>query len=181
VLSALEGEEDDLVLVGHSLGGLTIPLVAARRPLRRMVFLCALIPVPGRSFADQVQTDRQMLRPEYAAGVSEPDEQGRRSWLDFDAARRTFFADCDEAVARSAFERLRPQAQAPYVEPCPLESLPDVERAYVLCTEDRIVNPEWSARAARERLGVEPIELPGSHSPFLSRPAELARVLDELA
>jgi hypothetical protein len=30
---------------------------------------------------------------------------------------------------------------------------------------------------SREQLGVEAIELEGSHSPFLSRPAELAEVL----
>src|SRR3954454_25062964 len=41
------GEADDVVLVGHSLGGLTIPLVAARRPVRRLVYLCAFVPTPG--------------------------------------------------------------------------------------------------------------------------------------
>jgi hypothetical protein len=30
---------------------------------------------------------------------------------------------------------------------------------------------------SREQLGVEPIELDGRHSPFLSRPADLADVL----
>jgi hypothetical protein len=31
--------------------------------------------------------------------------------------------------------------------------------------------------AVSARLGVEPIELPGGHSPFLARPAHLADVL----
>ena len=43
------GPASDLVVVGHSLGGLTIPLVADRRPVRRLVYLCALVPEPGRS------------------------------------------------------------------------------------------------------------------------------------
>src|ERR1700682_4384448 len=34
----------DLVLVGHSLAGMVIPLVALRRPVQLLVFLCALIP-----------------------------------------------------------------------------------------------------------------------------------------
>lgn len=34
---------------------------------------------------------------------------------------------------------------------------------------------------ARERLGVDPIELPGGHSPFVGRPAELARAIATLA
>ena len=36
-------DDEDLVLVGHSLGGLTIPLVAALRPVKRLVFLCAVL------------------------------------------------------------------------------------------------------------------------------------------
>jgi len=43
VVDALESTDGDVVVVGHSLGGQTIPLVAARRPVRRLVFLCALI------------------------------------------------------------------------------------------------------------------------------------------
>jgi hypothetical protein len=40
-----------------------------------------------------------------------------------------------------------------------------------------MIAPAWSRRVARERLGVESVELPGGHSPFLSRPAELAAAL----
>ena len=46
VLDALPAS-GDVVLVGHSLGGLTIPLVAAARPVRALVFLCALLPFPA--------------------------------------------------------------------------------------------------------------------------------------
>jgi pimeloyl-ACP methyl ester carboxylesterase len=49
----------------------------------------------------------------------------------------------------------------------------------VVCGEDRIVNPELSRRIARERLDADLVELPGGHSPFLSRPGELAAVLHE--
>jgi hypothetical protein len=52
-----------------------------------------------------------------------------------------------------------------------------VPATYVVCSEDQILRPEWSRRTARERLGAEPIELPGDHSPFYSRPSVLADVL----
>jgi hypothetical protein len=51
----------------------------------------------------------------------------------------------------------------------------------VVCRDDRAVSTEWAARTAAERLGVEPRWIDGSHSPFMSRPAELARLLAELA
>jgi hypothetical protein len=66
------------------------------------------------------------------------------------------------------------------LEPCPLEQLPDVESTYLLARDDHAVSPEWSRRAARERLGVEPVELPGGHSPTMARPAELAAALAAL-
>ena len=52
VLGAVDGLTDP-VLVGHSMAGLVIPLVAARRPVRRLVFLAAMLPIPGRSANEQ--------------------------------------------------------------------------------------------------------------------------------
>jgi hypothetical protein len=49
-----------------------------------------------------------------------------------------------------------------------------------VCTEDQIVNPGWSRRIAHEWLGADLIEMPGSHSPFLSRSADLAKLFDGL-
>jgi hypothetical protein len=43
------------------------------------------------------------------------------------------------------------------------------------------VSPEWGRRVAPERLGVDTIEFQSSHSPMLSRPADLANLLDDLA
>jgi pimeloyl-ACP methyl ester carboxylesterase len=77
-----------------------------------------------------------------------------------------------------AFARLRAQnSSGLWAQPYPLERWPDVKTASVFATEDRALTPEWSRFVARERLGVEPIELPGSHSPFVSRPAALADAL----
>jgi DNA helicase-2/ATP-dependent DNA helicase PcrA len=52
---------------------------------------------------------------------------------------------------------------------------------YVVGAEDRAVSPDWGRRVAPERLGVEAVQLHSSHSPMLSRPADLANLLDELA
>lgn len=169
----------DIVLVGHSLAGLTVPLVAARQPFRRLVFLCALPAIPGLSFIEQLGTE-QMLNMGYVEGMSNADAQGRRAWTDADLARQFMYADCDDEATESAIARLRPQAQSPYSIPCPLDRYPDVPTTYIVCSEDNLVNPEWSREFAQNRLGAELIELPGSHSPFLSRPADLASTLDKL-
>jgi hypothetical protein len=59
----------------------------------------------------------------------------------------------------------------------PLPEFPSVSCTYVVRSDDQLVGPEWSKRIARDRLGADLIELPGSHSPLLSRPSALADVL----
>jgi alpha/beta hydrolase family protein len=79
-------------------------------------------------------------------------------------------------VAELAAARLRPRARAPHDELCPLERFPDVPTSYVLMRDDRMIRPEWSRVAVPQRLRVDPIELPGGHSPMLADPERLADV-----
>jgi pimeloyl-ACP methyl ester carboxylesterase len=166
----------DVVLVGHSMAGQTIPLVAELRPVRALVYLCALTAAPGRSLVEQLHAEPDMLLPGYQAGLEVVDEQGTTRWRDAALARETFFGDCPVDAAEQAFAALRPQAITPYAEPCRLTARPRVPTTYVLCADDRIVNPAWSRRAAPAVADVV-IELPGGHSPFLSRPQALADIL----
>lgn len=174
-------DRSDIILVGHSLAGHTIPLVAAQVEVRRLVFLCALIAEPGRSLVDQMSDEPGMLLPQYVAGLSEADDRGRRRWTDRAVATEVMYADCNPDDADRALDALRPQATTPYTAPCSLQELPSTDRTYIVCSADRLVNPEWSRRAAIDRLGIEAVELSGSHSPFLSQPEELGRLLHSLA
>jgi hypothetical protein len=87
---------------------MTIPLVAARRPVHRLVYLAAFVPIPRRSFAEQLADEPDTLLPEARAGLSERDKQGRSRWIDEAVTRRVLYADCDEHDAHAAFHRLRP-------------------------------------------------------------------------
>src|SRR4051794_13971431 len=78
VEAALADAGDAVVLVGPSLGGLTVPLVAARRPLRRLVSLCALLPLPGLSYVEQPVP---ALVPGFGAACRR-DDLGRTYWPD---------------------------------------------------------------------------------------------------
>ncbi len=174
VVDALR-DEDEVVLVGHSLGGITIPLVAAARPVRSLVYLCAFIPRPGMSLLEQFKDEP--ISPRGFAEEVRVDEFERSYWPDLESVARGMYPDCPLEVAEWAFPRLRHQARAPIRERCPLDALPDCPSAYVLVRADGVVSPEWSRRAAREQLGVTALELDGGHSPFLTRPAELAELL----
>jgi pimeloyl-ACP methyl ester carboxylesterase len=178
VVDAL-GDCDDVVAVGHSLGGMTVPIVAAMRPVRRMVFLGAMVPAPGEVYGEFLATQPDALTA--APPPTAYDGSGVRPPRTWEVALDAYYLDVPSDVARRAWQRLRPQSATLFTERCPLEAWPDVPSTYILMTDDRSVSPDWSRRVARARLGVDPIELPGGHSPFLSRPGQLADVLASLA
>lgn len=180
VCAALHGCGDDVVVVGHSLGGATAALVADRRPSRHLVYLCAAVPESGLSLVDQWQAQPDMVGSEFAEGwlqgLSEPDKQLRTVWVDFDFARKVFYADCDDVTARAAIDHLRPQSGYPWTAPCSLTEHPSVRCTSVVCSEDRVINPDWSKLIGSD-IGADVVELPGHHSPFLSQTAAVADVL----
>lgn len=173
------GDAEDVVLVGHSLGGASIPLITALRPVRHLVFLCALIPEPGRSAADRYREEDVFVQG--FAGNTEMREDGASFWPDPAAAIRCFYHDCTPDAAAWAVSRLRPQSAAPSREAWPLDTLSAVERTSIVCRDERCISPAWSRRMSVEQLGVQPVELDGGHSPFLSRPAEVAEVIARVA
>ena len=169
IAGVIPKERDDSSVVAHSASGIFLPLVPERCPVRQLVFLAAVVPLTGKSMVDQAKEDKTMLNPDWLGKDPTKDEQ---------VARQFLFHDCTPETTEWALGTLRLMyAGQALLETCPLEVWPDVPCSYVLCQEDRTINPEWSRRVARERLGVEAIELEGGHCPYLSRPVELAEVL----
>lgn len=91
------------------------------------------------------------------------------------------YGHCTLEDAQWAFERLRPQNSASlWDRPYPLTHWPETRRAAIGCVDDHTISIEYSRYVARNRLGVELIELPGDHSPFLADPGLLTDTLTGL-
>lgn len=145
------------VVVGHSLGGLTIPHVEAETH----VFLAAL--VGGTGWTD-------VFVPGFGDGRAR-DDLDRSYYPEAAVAARElqYPPECAHFASK-----LRRQAR---FEADPVA----VERpVYVVCARDATIRPDWQRHLAREVLGVEPFELDSGHSPMLERPRELAALLDAL-
>jgi pimeloyl-ACP methyl ester carboxylesterase len=166
ITDALSGV-DDPVLVGHSGGAMTIPLVALRRPVKLLVYLCPSTPIatprPNAPTALQVG----------AWDAVRTDELGRSWWQPEDAVQG-MYRHVDPALATWATERLRHDADP---GPYPLEAPPRLPSLYIYATEDEFFTPESRRWAARNVFGIEPIKMEGGHFPMLERPSELADVL----
>jgi pimeloyl-ACP methyl ester carboxylesterase len=177
VVDALAGADDDVIVVGHSAAGVTIPLVAAARPVRRLVFLCAQLREPGHTTAELAGTITTRPAVDMSAGMLTR-EDGATVWTNEEVAIAAFYHDCSPADARWAFSRLRPQYST-MQGINPLAAWPATEYRAIYCVDDRVVSPDVPRLIVPRVLGVTPVELPGGHSPFLSRPSALADLLTE--
>jgi pimeloyl-ACP methyl ester carboxylesterase len=165
---ALPIDVSEIIVVANTASGLFLPLVALHSRVRQIVFLAAVIPKIGASLIDQLRAEPDMMNPEWVGKDPTSDE----------IATHFLFHDCTRETARWALTTRRLMfARRAYEEICPLERWPDVRSAYIVCADDRTVRPAWARSAARQRLGVAPVELPGGHCPHVSRPAQLADAL----
>ena len=171
------GDADDVVLVPHSLGGLVGPVVAGRRPLRALAYLTALVPEPGLSFSEQLSASTEPVL--LFEGGRMVDDEGRSYWGDPEATARIMYGDLPPEDARWAAVRLRPQAQRSQTEPSPAPPA-GLHVESIIGANDRVLSPPWSRRVARERLGVQPIELASGHFPMITHPEQLADALAQL-
>ena len=169
-------DADDVVVVGHSLGGITAVVVPLLRPVRRVVLLAALVPRPGRPLGDVMASEPDTTTEEFSAVPRHVGEHGA-VWWDPAVAASFFYQACDPATAQWAASKLRTQVWTTSREPCPLDKWPDCELTSIICTEDELLTPAWSRRIARDVLGIEPVELPGGHFPMLAIPSQLADAL----
>ena len=164
------GEGDAPVLVGHSLSSAVIPLVAVKRPVRLLAYLCPAMggfPAP----ADEPPYQR-------AAYERPPVDAMDRSWWPRDRAMSQLYARIEPELAQRLALRLRPQPQSLFAAPYPLSRPPEVPSAFLYAREDELFDDRWSRWIAPRLVGVDAIELPGGHFPMLEHPDLLADVLE---
>lgn len=166
------GTRKDLVVAGQSYGAFTAPLVADRLTADALVLVAGMIPAPGESpdewwsntgyrSAVQAQADRD------GGLTGNPDPQ------------ISFYHDVPRELAEEAMstERTHP-SHASMVAPWPLATWPNVPTRFVLCSQDRFFPPDFFRRLVAERLGIVPDEIDAGHCVALSRPKQLADLLE---
>ena len=154
------GDRRDVVLVAQSLAGFVAPLVCERVPVELMILVAAMVPRPGESGGDWwTNTKHDEAR--------DPDAS--------DDPAEIFLHDVPDDVARESEHHVFPQSGSVFDAPWPLDAWPDVPTRFLLCRDDRFFPPAFLRPVVRERLGIEPDEMPGGHTPALSHPHELAQ------
>jgi pimeloyl-ACP methyl ester carboxylesterase len=177
----VSGIADQVVLVGHSVGGLVAPLAASLPNVTRVVELCAIVPVPGRSVMDMHTDPGPDGDPTHLPAEAMPvDAQGNMTLPSQQALHEYFYQDCDESIAAWAWGHVVSMGPRIRADASPLTEWPDRPVTIIQASEDLVVSPAYSRRVA-QRLGAELVEVDGSHSPYASRPDELAGILAKYA
>jgi pimeloyl-ACP methyl ester carboxylesterase len=170
VLAAI-GKRRDVTLVAQSMGAFTAALVCARAPekIRQLVFVNAMIPVPGET-----------ARAWWDATGSEKARQAaaRRGRYPAEFDLETYFLhDVPKSLARELAKHERDESETAFREPARFTEWPDVPIHVVVGKDDRLFPREFQKRVARDRLGTGIDEIPGGHLIALSRPRELATLM----
>jgi pimeloyl-ACP methyl ester carboxylesterase len=168
------GDKRDLVLVAQSLGGFTAPLVCDRLPVDLLVMLNAMVPTPGESAGEWWQNTgfEEAFRKKAL-------EDGRNPDADFDP-EVVFFHDVPDPVREEGLRRGKEQSAKVFEDPWPLDAWPNVPTRFIAARDDRFFPAPFLRRIVKERLGIDPVELDGGHLVALSRPKELADLLEKL-
>jgi pimeloyl-ACP methyl ester carboxylesterase len=167
---------DEVVLVGHSQAGCSLPRVMGLLGdrVRHAVFVAALVPQDGRS-------GMQELAPDVTEMVEEHSDNDRQT-MDPAMAKVFFGNDLDDDQFAWCLERLVPEPPGLPNEPVDLSGLrSSAPRTWVRTTRDAILAPDLQLGFA-ERVGDCPvIDLDAGHMCMISQPGTLAEILEGIA
>ena len=151
----------EVVLVGHSMAGITIPHVAARIPdrIRRLVYLSTTNPARGRSIEDSMT---HPLSP-ISRGIDVTD---------------AFCSDLDEETRGWLVARLGPEPPGPMRERIERVAGPrEIPSTYILLEQDQVLPTSFQLEQAETIGADEVVHFDAGHSAFASRPGPLAELL----
>jgi pimeloyl-ACP methyl ester carboxylesterase len=163
------GDRRDAVLVAQSLGGFTAAMACARMPVRMLVLVNAMIPLPGETPGDWWDHVGST-----AARVEAAERHGYST--EFDVSTY-FLHDLPPDVLAASEKHARTEADIAFGQPCRFERWPDVPIHVIAARHDRFFPIELQRKVAHERLGKRIDEIEGGHLVALSNPRGVADLL----
>jgi pimeloyl-ACP methyl ester carboxylesterase len=177
----VQSASEPVILAGHSRGGIVISEVAEKVPeqIRMLVYVSAFLLRSGQSLLEVAGSDSQSL---VLPGLAFSEDRLSAS-IRPDVATAAFYGDCGEEDIALALSLLRPEPLAPSSTPVQISSdrFGHVPRMYIECSRDRAISPSVQTMMQAALPCQRRTVIDSDHSPFISRPDELARTLLLLA
>lgn len=176
----LVAEREPVVLVGHSRGGVVISEVAEHYPekVRKLVYLAAFLLRDGESLNQLSANATDSL----ATASIVPGADGVSCSLRPEGLKDAFYGMCGDEDVALARLCLTPEPLTALVTPVKVseQRFGRVPRVYVRCLQDRAATLSMQNHMIEASPCEEVITLEADHSPFFSRPDQLARELARL-
>lgn len=165
----------DVVVVAHSYGGLAATQGADSSNVTGIVYVAAVVPLPGESALSILTAGGEPLPGWWTVrdGIATVGTSAH-------PPRELFYNDLDADAAAAAEAQLVPMSMRPFEDEVTSVSWPGRVVTYVLTEKDRCFPPAAQAAFAA-RAGADPVRLATGHSPFLSQPAALAGIIERAA
>ena len=167
---------DDVVIVAHSMGGLTVPGVVTKlggQRVREMILATAFVPPEGNAVVDTLTGPLAWFARRGA-------KNGKPGELNTIVAGLVFLNGLPRARRRWMLERLCEETPHMPVERVSRDGMPDVPRTWILTTRDRSLSIRSQRRSIEAIGGVQTIiEMDTCHDLMVSEPARLAEILVE--
>lgn len=170
--------QQPVILAGHSRGGLVVSQTAELAPdaMDGLVYLCAMMLPDGMSRAKFKQIEGP--NPDFDAIIS-PVHDGAGTVIDASRAAPVFAQLSPPDLVAAAMARLVAEPHGPRSTPLRLspQRFGSRPRTYIECTQDRTIPIASQRRMQAMVPGAEVVTLEADHSPYLSRPQEVAAAL----
>lgn len=161
IVAALKDVNEPAVILGVSNEGAVLPLIAAACPVRRLVYINATIPLPGKAFIEICSSEPVAvpgsILDKLIKGAQPVTDEFLKLRAEADATPAQWQTLRDHIHA-SPYARYMPN----FYEVCPLKKMPTVENMDISGAADDQIRPEWEQSTAGRVLGVEPIVIPGA-------------------
>ena len=170
----LDRQDGPVILVGHSYGGTVITEAGGDDKVAGLVYVSALAPDVGESTGDQFS--EIPAPPEF---VIEPGKDGF-GFVNLEKFKLGFAndtSDADAAFLRDSQVPINMSAFGAKVTKAAWRSKPSW---FIVATQDNAIAPKLLRKQA-ERIGAEVVEVEASHVPFISKPKEVAAVIEKAA
>lgn len=173
----------DVVLVGHSWGGMVLSATAERLRdrLARLVYFSAFVPLSGESLFDLVPPDYQGLFGQLAAASGDDTVS-----MPLEVWRGGFMQDAGEETQVAVHALMRPQPYETFTDAVGEINYASIgiPTSYVISPEDVALPPgefAWSPRFPDRLADPRIVETVASHESMFTAPSEIARALVEAA
>jgi pimeloyl-ACP methyl ester carboxylesterase len=180
VCDALAVQPGPSILVGHSMGGFVVSQVAERCPdmVEKLVYVTAFLLRTG-----ETPIALAAQRPPIIPDLMTVSADRLTIDLNFDRIREGFYGQCSDEDVVLAEALLRPQSFGPLISAQYLtsEKFGRVPRVYIECLRDKAMDPALQRAMFTATPCSKVFSWDTDHSPFFSRPRELAECLQQLA